>query len=455
MAIPFTGSTSAFFNRVGFIGQVIADHTAYKNVTLQNDINTLLTGFINGTIDENIIDGIGPQLTAEQQNDAFLQFLQIIAQNIANTMVTQDNPQLSYTNVILSINQILQQIQQRGLTVRPCSVTTSTSPGPNNAGNGVVVATPYRSDGLIQQNAYQEHLTVACTTDSVSGAILGAEQFTSTGVQQEPDLLAYDFPQGSGSTINLTAIPPTNDTNGNVLTNSDFENWISNVPNNWAITVGLAGTQIKKGTQSYSGSFSLQFAGDGATLAAIEQTFNSSAGTLGVLNFQSLYAFNCWIKMDVTPSNGQLEVALVDQNDVIVKDQQGNNNVYTVNLNTIGPSWTPFSGAFRTPYVLPTNLKIRIRQSIAIDNNKNLYVDHLALGQMVQQYAVGPSLAVFSGSSAFYVPDYFTVNVQNGRGTSGTLSTWQTLLYRLYQRDDLIFPYAASAGSENVSDSLI
>lgn len=456
MTIPFTG-TGGLYTRIGVMGQTVADINTLQGTTLPADVQGIEAEYgLNN--DEAMIDGIEGQLAAAQNSvGSFTGSLQSYATNTVNTMVYQDNPLLSNQNINTSLQEVIRQMKAASQTVKACTIGATVTAG-TNVGNGVCVASVYRSDGLIQQNAFEENISVRCSADSTSNSSLaGREVFAVQGtVPYQPfDWRFVDG--GSGGNTQVQAIDGTLDNNGNLLTNSDFETWtVPNVPNQWAILVGTAGTTVKESTsEHFTGSASLNFVGNGSQLTSIAQTFSDRTnGTAGALLSQTQYACNLWLKVDSVPSAGRLEVSLVDGSNTIIVDEEGNSNSFAVALSGATTSWVAHSGTFRTPYVLPDTIKLRVRLNIALDNAVNLFVDTLALGLTTQVYAGGPSVAVFSGSDNFYKPDNFTAAITNDRGGASNGKTFQTLYNRMFGMSQLglLLPYS---GSPTISDSLI
>lgn len=453
MAILWTG-TGGLFTRIGAMGGLLADLNTFQSSTLPTDVQAILTQYPANN-DEIMVDGIETQLmSAQQSSGGIMASIQSYGYNTVNTMVYQDNPLLSNTNLATSLAEVIRQMIGDSQTIQACTIGSTVTAAAGNQGNGVCVVSTRRSDGLVQENAFQEHITVKCSSDStISSSLAGRETFAVTGTVPYTSF-DWRFPGGSGGSGSLSAIDATSDnSNGNKLTNSDFEAFTSNVPDDWSILVGSAGTTIKKSTsQFYTGAASLNFVGNGSELTSIAQTFGT--GTPATLNSQTQYACSLWMKVDSVPAAGVLEVSLVDGSNTITTDVSGNQNKFSFTLIGATTSWANVSGSFRTPYILPSTLKIRVRLSTALSNTINLYIDHLALGTMTQVYTGGPSVSVFSGSSDFYVPDSFTAAITNNRGGASNNKTFQTLYDRMFgmRQLGLLLP---SSGSPSISDSLI
>jgi hypothetical protein len=267
MAIPLVG-TSGLFTRLGTIGGLISDCNHFQNTTLPADVALTLAQYATS---EPLIDGMSPTLLQTQQSAAqqLIQFYQQLAVNTLNTMANADVPQTNATSILLSLQLLISQMLTSGDSVLKQTVGFTSTPYGTNVGNGVLVGSAYRPDGLQQETLLAESVKILCTQDSTIGLPPGQEQFSITGLPAESNPLAWDWPLGSSSNISIQAIPPKG--GQNFTANGDMELWtVPNTPNNWAIVAGTAGTQVLESTaQFYTGLASLQFVGDGTTLTGI------------------------------------------------------------------------------------------------------------------------------------------------------------------------------------------
>lgn len=457
MTIPLTG-TGGLFTRLGKLGKILFDINSYQKTTLPTDVNGLAANFSGS--DLAMIDGLQNQMASNQQAvGGLMNSLQTIAANVVNTMVYQDSPQSSKTSLAVSLAYLINQMKANGQSVQSSTATATVTPGASNSGNGALVVSCQDASGNTLEDQFAETVSVTCSTDSSANpSSAGNETFQVAGQVAASGPFDWLWPLGSGTTSTITCVNATNsNTTGTLLTNGDFESFTSNAPNNWAIVTGTAGTNIKQSSSgnAYTGSAALQLVGDGSTLLDLRQQFNSSSGTLGIPAPSTIFAVNCWVKVDVVTAAGVLRLSLVDGSGNIVTDANGNNNSITLNLHTgAGTSYAPLNGVFRTPHVMPSTLKLRIDVTTAISTGTNLFVDRLGMGSMTRLYQGGPSLAVFSGKTPFYVPDWFSVTTTNSRGGTSDLRTFQTLCDRLLgmKQLGLLLP---SSNSPTISDSLI
>jgi len=468
--ISFASTPGNFFNRMGKLGLIVKTVYAHQQ-TQANNFTSTSTGVVGQYNSESDLQSqIGNSYISTLTGpEAASNLVKALGKSTINRVVFRDNPQLSQSltqiNLPVSIQEVIRQMQVANASVLAMTVTSSVSGSPvgsfTGTGNGIIVASVKRNyDARVCENSFPEKLTLYCTQDSYSGgAVLNNERFTVTGAGAQNDVFAFNWPLGSNAKKSLNAIDgDTSFGSGNLLTNSGWGSFTNNTPNNWTILTGTPGTNIiANGSIIYSSGNSPQLTGDGSTLIALEQQFNSSSGTLGSLSTLSQYAHNFYMRRDgTTAANGILQVDLCNQNGNIINDYAGTPNSYQVNLTTLTTNFQSFSGVFRTPSVLPSQLFIRYHMPTggALSNGRSVYLDKGSLGTMTQIYTSGPSLAVFAGSISFVFNDYGYCNITNSFGSGGTLSTFQILFNQLLgmQNLDELLP---SSSSPTISDALI
>lgn len=460
--LDFSATTGALFPRLGKLGALIKNIRTHQNTqfTAMTSTSTGVIGQYNSESDLQALMG-SAYLGILGGVEAAGNTAQGLASATIVRMVYRDNPLFGQTltsgTLQAAVNEVIRQMKVQGATILNMTVGSSVNTF-TGTGNGVVnLSTRRPSDGATLENIFAEQLTVKCIADSYTGnATIYNENLQITGQGNESDLFAFDWPLGSNGKVNLVAINGTaSNTGGNLLSNSGFDTWSGGVPSDWTLTVGTAGTNIaQENTIVYRGTSSLQLIGDGSTLTALTQLFDSAANALTPLTQYSVCLF---LRRDgVAPAAGTLIVELIDPNGVVIADAAGNNNTFTINLTGLNTVFTAYTGIFRTPTILPTTQRLRLRMGTALTNTRNVYVDTGSMGLMTQIYApIGPYTAIHSGSSAFVLGDYAFCNTTNSRGSGGTLSTWQTLLYQLLPgigSTGILFP---SAASPSVNDNLI
>lgn len=467
MAINFTSATGNLFNRLGKLGVIIKNIRSLQ-VLQQPALIDVTTGIVAQYNAEPDIQAIVGSSYINLLNSGITPAttMQRMAAATVNRMVYRDNPSvngsLTSGNTLASLREIIRQMKAASASVR--SMTITGTPGTfTGLGDGTVnVSVKRPSDGITLENSFTETLLLTCQTDSYSStAIAGNESFLLTGQTLQSNPFVFDWPQGSGARANLSAIDgAASNASGNVLTNSGFDAFTSNVPDNFVLQVGTAGTNVfleNSITFDAPPNTSLRFRGDGSTLIELTQLFNDTTGTIDALDPLTQYSLTLWMRRGGSAvSAGVLEISLVDDGFNMIHDEAGNANSITINLTTLTTNYLPQKGCFRTPANLPTTIYLRLRLTTAISNGSDVYLDKMGLGIMTQSYISGPYLAVHAGAIPFEIADFATCAVSNSRGVAGTYNTFQTLLARLFPSEvygnELIFP---SNAAPTVDDALI
>jgi hypothetical protein len=368
------------------------------------------------------------------------------------------NQTLQQVNIVSSIQQVITQMLAQGQTIQQCTVTAT--PGAFiGTGDGSINVSVYRpSDGYQQQNLFAESIQVLCSADSYIGnATAGNETFAVTGQGSQTDFYAFNWPLGSNASISVSAIDGySNNANNNFLTGAGFNaaSWTGTPPtatlNQWTVVAGAYGTNLAEETGVTFGSNAcLAIIGDGTTNFNITQTFNLSTGTLGTLSPLTQYSVCIFMRRDgVAAANGTLTIDLIDGSNNIIQDAAGANNSFAVDLTALTTSFVAQKGVFRTPLIMPSSYKIRLRLTgTALTAGRTVYGAKMSLGIMQRLYPAGPAIAVHSGSVNFTQGTYANVVTTNNRGGAADgISTLQTVCARLLpmMNNNLLLPYSAT-----------
>lgn len=461
MSLSFANAIGNLFNRLGKMGAVVKQLRSYQNTQ-----NTSIT---------DPTSGITAQLNAEPDVQAIIgnsyigllnavggagYTMQNAAQATLNRMVFRDNPQQGQTlqsgDVTKSLTEVIRQMEVAGATVLAATVGASVGSWTGTGNGAIVVSTKRPKDGKTLEDAFAEDITLKVNSDSYSGsATAGREGITITGEGRQSDYFAFDWPLGSNANSSLSVIDGASDnTNGNMLTNSGFDNWTDSSPDSWTIVAGTPGTDIVEEVTLILGSGSaLKIIGDGSTTLEWKQQFDTTANALSTL---SQYGFNVYLRRDGTAAGaGELVVSLVDGTNTIINDANGVANSLTIDLTALTLDYTAYNVSFRTPAILPSEQYIRFQTTTPLTNTRAVYLDLGGMGGMTQAYTSGPYLSVFAGGTPFLIGDYAMVTITNSRGSGGTLDTWQTLFSRFFPQkitSELLLP---SSSTPTISDTLI
>lgn len=464
MTIDWTTSPGGLFRRIGRIGGLLnslnsfrgtADLSGASIVSLGTGVDNIHAQFL--ATSQNLVDGLyAARDSYRAVHDQMTSYLRDLAESVVIKMADDDNP-LPSKDIETALKEVVRQMVANSQSVDRGAVTVSVAAGGSNTGTGVCRASVVNEFGATLAYPFDEDILVTCTADAQGSATEGQETFDARGEVAEDDPLSWNWEKGSGASASLTAVDAATDAGANLLTNSSFEDFTTNVPDNWTVLVGVAGTDfgaIGAGS-GYDGAASpnaLRFTGDGSTLASLAQTFNSDTGTVSELEPNTVYAVNFWAKRSNGVAAGVLDVELVDGSNTVINDDAGTaNQVRTTISSGFTTSWAAYSGFFRTPRVLPSTIKMRVRLSTALTNAETTDIDHLAMTPATQLYSGGPFVSLFSGATAFIEDDVFTVTVANDY-TAAMHRLWE----RLFGLRELGLQLPDNgAGAETIADSLV
>jgi hypothetical protein len=208
----------------------------------QTTVPTAINGIVSGwkllgndpTL-QGLMGPIGIALASWQAQTGVFDAITGAAGGLLQNMVKND---LGVTSVTLTaaIEELIDQMLANSQTVKGSTVTVSASATAGNAGNGVIVASAKRGDGLTQQNAYNETLGVSMNSGGIT------PQFTVTGNPSVPADQAT-WPGGSGVTLKT---PRVVDASNSMVPNGSFDvnALVPNLPDGWIVSVGTVGTTI-------------------------------------------------------------------------------------------------------------------------------------------------------------------------------------------------------------------
>jgi len=290
----------------------------------------------------------------------------------------------------------------------------------SNLGTGTALVRanrPASTDYL--QEMYAETITARCTAP---GNVLnfGAASF----VLSSPINYAYSntlWPGGSGISTSITATPaainsPTGESGRSIIANGAFENWATNTPANWSITVGAAGTQVLRSSVPARGSYALGMVGDGSTLTTLRQQLAYSNSTPVTIQPETDYALICYARKTASGTTGVVKIGLRNSSGTTIT---GSSEI-TLDMSSVTTSYAVSSTTFSiAKSAVPTTVYLDIYSTTAIGSGNTLIIDELVLAPMTRVYQGGPSVLIYPGTIDWAVDDSFTLDVVSTTSTNG------------------------------------
>lgn len=228
---------NGLFDVLGGAFMAQADINTSRGNTIPFDLVRLMTWFNTQTPTpdlENAAAGVETFVTSFQAGAISSQVtLQQFAQNFLTAIVQADHNQPD-SSLQTALQYIITQMLANGDTIERSTLAVAVTVG-GNTGNGVILASTKRGDGLVQENAISETLSISAQQSSLTPTLA----FLGQSAASSP--LGQDWPMGSGITANVTAVDANSSsllTNGGMDTQDD----LANVPDGWILSVGTPGT---------------------------------------------------------------------------------------------------------------------------------------------------------------------------------------------------------------------
>jgi hypothetical protein len=350
-------------------------------------------------------------------------------------------------------------------TVNGQAITKSSATyGATNTGNGKFVYDTSAPDTLLKStndfpNIRAEVIEARCVQDAQSGAIQrGNEVFELRGQPAYPSL-DYRFPAGSGRVMRINTITAGVDAGAagqNLLTNSDFEDQTSNLPDQWTLVSGTAGTHFATETGAgnyFRGAKALKLIHGTGGLFNIRQQFGSANGTVGRLAPDHPYVIAFAAKKDAG-ATGTIRLSVKDSSASIINSGDytapANGFYFSQSVSALTTSYALYTLAFRTPRAMASDLYFHLESTTTIAT-ASVYIDDIVIAELMPIAAGGQAMGMIAGSTDWVIDDNGRFTFSND-GTS-TMVRGIDRLFDMYPKGLSLPPNYAT--TETISDSLI
>jgi hypothetical protein len=461
MALVYDG-TDGLFTR---LGKLIAMMDAVR--AHQANLKTLFAT-VQGTYsssDRYMIDQLSGNLEARiEEAGLVLQDVRAAAEKTLIEM-TFDEASSSTTNAMRektvqdALIWLIRQMDADAESIDGNTISKSgLSVGGSNNGNGTFLYLFEAPNILLGStndwpNIRTELVEARCVQDAQDGSIArGTEIFEIRGQPSYPPL-DYRFPAGSGTFMRLSSVTASTDAGArgaNIATNSDFEDQTSNVPDNWTVSSGTAGTDfLTETTNVYRGSKSFEFLATG-NVVKIRQQLGSGTGSLGRLTPDRPYMISFALKKDAG-STGTIRVSVQDASGNVIDSGNFKREQSIASATT---SFALYSATLRSPRIIPSETYLVVESTVAVATAA-CYIDEVIVAEMMSIAPGGQAIGIIAGSSDWYVDDNARYSFTNDGDayTSAKFARAFDRLFDMYRRG-LSIP-ANYFGSETILDSLI
>ena len=343
--------------------------------------------------------------------------------------------------------------------------------GAINTGNGIMLANDHIPlqgfsndpvEFLDWPSIRTEKFRSSCIRDSTSKNVQeGSEAFLIEGERKVPNL-DEDWPKGTATRGSVQVATPNRDGGRgpmlNVAANSDFQQFTSNVPDNWTLVAGTAGTHVyasgAAGFGPASGANSLRFVGDGSTNPNIKQTLRTTAGSLGEVNPDRPYTISAAVKYATARPTSILEITVRDSGGTVLNDSVvGRQMKLQAASADIGTSYAIFSAICFAPPAIGKGAYIDIRFSGNQANTSQVFVSDVVIAEMQTFGRGGLAFQMIGGATRYAEGDEFTLQATNNCDASnGVFATEFERFFSLGKSYGLAMP---SSTSPSVADSLV
>lgn len=371
---------------------------------------------------------------------------------------------IPYPNAYEALVEIAYQMNVASTRVEQTLFTIgAASYGSSNTGNAVVLLSaeaPKLVGGRVnfatkvtdQQFIRPETIRMTCVRDSrYSDIQSGSEKWRIQG-EAARDNLDWRWPGGSGHDFILTqtcASVDSDETPGqNILANSDFEDFTSNLPDKWASVVGVAGTNYASTSTAFRGSKALSLIGDGvSTKPHIRQQVASQTGTTAKIKPDTLYLISFWTRHDGSGApGGTVKVSVNDGSSTL-----GSMSV-TLASGSFTSSYQQVTLKVVSPINIPATVYVSVELSVANTNGKAIYVDELVIAEMPRPAKGSWGLCITAAGTDSKIGDTATLAISYN--VSGDMLLELDRFFDCYN-NGLLFPSTAVATPPEILDSLI
>jgi len=449
MALVYTGTDGLFTH----LGKLVKFYNQFKSdaVALASDRDEILDAFQASDMDVSI-DGLvsaferwKAEYTSRRGELAAFALQRLrdkdsILDEIGAASIEQEE----------IMRKLLEAMDDDSATVKSSSVTIgSVSIDSDNAGGGKILTTnvldgatsPGAINGVFfpSQFKYNGVTTELCAPSQKFTFRVVADSFQDQ-VPEGSEEIAWDGtladePQGvgEGGSGAIATIQPVHATTAERLDNADFESFTSNVPDDWTLVAGVAGTNVLAAGSSHvaHGADALLFKGDASASSIELKQLMVATSLVG----RKRYCLTVKLKRD-SATTGTFTIQFEGTGYTA-----GSTEKVSVAASSLGTSYQLHHFFVTMPALIPADFRLVIRWTGGTPgSSEKIYVDDVGLGPVY--YGGGVGVVAVRDSNPFVREYRFSLSVTNTEGV------FQAFFRRVF---GVQLP---SSGTPSISDTL-
>lgn len=224
-----------------------------------------------------------------------------------------------------------------------------------------------------------------------------------------------------------------------LIDNRDFENWTTtNVPDNWVDplggTGGAASSAVFRGATAFTGSYSLQFKGDGTAVIVR----NVPVDTMYLVGGQKYY-LSIWIRRETGVAAGTVLVQFTGTGYTAASSEK----ITFAASGAAADTWVHYGAHIRLPFSIPSDWALKAEISGTLTSTKSVFFDDINFKP--EPWHGGLSCPVYNGSIPPIVGDSWTFPITQSE--IGVAQEFNKRWWGLQMPSSIV-------GAEDVADSI-
>ena len=357
------------------------------------------------------------------------------------------------------------------VTVKKCTTTAAATAGtaPANTGNGLMLMSVKRGDGLNNPHVMGAKGRIRCTVSGYDNDLYKYRENFEYIEAQGPGYAHPDWAEGTrgyGVKWSFLGCDPTAWNERGQLLANPFKSFTDNLPDRWTVVTGTAGTEFRSSTSvTYFTEVAnvLEFIAGTGVLTELKQVFNSDAGAEWFPEGNAPVMSLVRLQAAGVISGGILVMRWTNSSGTTLTDDQGVALSKEITLSGVAAgSWSDHYDQWNLPRNVPSNSEFHLGLKTANPlTGANLYLTSPVVTKMLRPYKGAWYVCHISGNtpaasaSLANLGDYWDVTATNDNGgRSHPGLTYQRLLARLLDTPDLEIALPETSGTADWDDTV-